>query len=486
MLKYNYQSYKARSYKSGKTVALSSDRYAKGSRFLSQDEIDYGQRPTPLNINMIKDIDSILQALGEQACYSGNKVFGKSEGIWGSDGCFDSLEVRDSLNVQGSKDVAYSSYIRGGSESMFGCSYVLACKSSIRLQAGSHSARCFESYHATDSSDLFFTYNCHGVDNAMFSFNQRSKRYLIGNRLLPKDQYLELRKKLVEESRQYLNKHKDFPSIFQFSAPLAQPIRALPQIPEPAKDLKPIEEAFASTCHILLGKELGYVDEFALYLNEGNPEVKAAKTVFGGTIYPAKTFFFGQIPPSRLISYAEAEEAGTRQADITTQDSLEGAMKKLDPIALYICEWYEGDNHNIIQSPIAYNSSNIYRSNASFSKNVAYTVMSQTSESVFGSFRLAHSKSSMRCTHSHALMRCFEVSDSSSSSDCYFCHDVENCQECMFCFNVKAKRYAIGNVEYPKNEYMKIKKMVLAELANRLEKDKKLEFSIFNIGAKHG
>ena len=82
------------------------------------------------------------------------------------------------------------------------------------------------------------------------------------------------------------------------------------------------------------------------------------------------------------------------------------------------------------------------------------------------------------------LARCVEVDSSRSSSDCYFCHNVENCAECMFCFNVKAKRYAIGNVEVGKEKYMQIKKLVLAELAARLEKDKTLAISIYNIGAK--
>lgn len=54
----------------------------------------------------------------------------------------------------------------------------------------------------------------------------------------------------------------------------------------------------------------------------------------------------------------------------------------------------------------------------------------------------------------------------------------------MFCFNVKAKRYAIGNVEYPKEEYLRVKKLVLDEIAAKLEKGKKLEWSIFNVGSK--
>jgi len=49
---------------------------------------------------------------------------------------------------------------------------------------------------------------------------------------------------------------------------------------------------------------------------------------------------------------------------------------------------------------------------------------------------------------------------------------------------VKAKRYAIGNVEMKKEEYLKIKKLVLTEIANKLEKDKKLDLNIYNVGGR--
>lgn len=64
------------------------------------------------------------------------------------------------------------------------------------------------------------------------------------------------------------------------------------------------------------------------------------------------------------------------------------------------------------------------------------------------------------------------------------CHNIEDCQECMFCFNVKSLRYAIGNVEVGKERYLKIKRMVLDEISKKLEKDKNLGISIYNIGCK--
>jgi hypothetical protein len=114
----------------------------------------------------------------------------------------------------------------------------------------------------------------------------------------------------------------------------------------------------------------------------------------------------------------------------------------------------------------------------------AYTHWARRCESVFGGFTLFDCQSCLNCYSSVKLARCLEVDSSRSSSDCYFSHNIENCTECMFCFNVKAKRYAIGNVEYPKEEYMRMKKRVLTEIAQRLEKDKRLDLSIYNIGGR--
>jgi hypothetical protein len=52
----------------------------------------------------------------------------------------------------------------------------------------------------------------------------------------------------------------------------------------------------------------------------------------------------------------------------------------------------------------------------------------------------------------------------------------------MFCFNTKSKRYAIANVEIGREKYLKIKQTVLGELVSKLEKNKSLGISIFNLG----
>ncbi len=54
----------------------------------------------------------------------------------------------------------------------------------------------------------------------------------------------------------------------------------------------------------------------------------------------------------------------------------------------------------------------------------------------------------------------------------------------MFCFNAKNLSYAIGNVQLQKEQYLRLKKIVLEEIAGKLEKEKQLDLSIYNVGCK--
>ncbi|MBM3228892.1 hypothetical protein FJZ26_00515 [Candidatus Parvarchaeota archaeon] len=63
-------------------------------------------------------------------------------------------------------------------------------------------------------------------------------------------------------------------------------------------------------------------------------------------------------------------------------------------------------------------------------------------------------------------------------------HNCESLDNCMFCFNTKSKRYAIANKEVGREAYMKIKKLFLDEIGEKLEKNKDLKTSIYTIGCR--
>lgn len=474
---------------SSKTIVLSSDRYEKGAKFISQDEISSLPKPAPLNINEIKDLDSIVGAIGERAYYTGNKQFGTSEHISESDNCLDSFYVHGSHTIQASKYVAYSSYVRENSEHIFGGTTMLRSRFLIHCLASDSLTRSFESHFCITSSDLFFCFGCVACADAMFSFNLHSKRNCIGNLELPKERYLALKKKLVGESREYLEKHKKFYSMFAYPAPAKADLAPLPisRKTAPSFDIKPIEQTFASTTKVILGKEMGPMEKFLPLLSRRTRKIREIRTSFGGKAYCTDVLMFPYVTPSRLVNNEESQMLGERHIALADgeEPALEALLKKISPILFLRAEFHEGQNSNYAVGQVFYNVSNIYNVyDASYAKNCAYSTMAFHAEAVFGSWRAIHSKFCINCHDCHGLTACMEMDGCANCSSSMFCHNCENLDQCMFCFNVKGMRYAIGNVEVGREKFLQVKKMVQEELVRQLEKSGDIKWDICSLGAK--
>ncbi|MBU0586625.1 hypothetical protein KJ780_03865, partial [Candidatus Micrarchaeota archaeon] len=75
---------KEKSFLSEKHVLISENTFCKNSKFISNDEREKAQKllkETQLDINQVKDIDSIIQALQEAFFYSGNVILGNSHDV---------------------------------------------------------------------------------------------------------------------------------------------------------------------------------------------------------------------------------------------------------------------------------------------------------------------------------------------------------------------------------------------------------------------
>lgn len=207
-----------RSSKSGKPTYLSRSHYDRSARFLDMAEAQ--SSPGMLNINQIRDIDSLLSATSEQFAYCGNKNLGVSMNIEESDSCNDSLDVLFSQNVFASKHVAYSNGIRK-SDSAFGCQLGGEVEFCMRCQVTFFSKRCFEAYLSEKCTDCYFCFNCRNCTDCMFCFNQNSKRNCIGNVELPKGKYLALKRKLLAEIAERLKKNGKCESLFEIVGDVA-------------------------------------------------------------------------------------------------------------------------------------------------------------------------------------------------------------------------------------------------------------------------
>ncbi len=250
-----------------------------------------------------------------------------------------------------------------------------------------------------------------------------------------------------------------------------------------------IEQAFESATKVILGRTLAGLGNYEDWLLANlRPAKRHKSAVSEQMVYDPPLRFYAPVS-GRAVKQAEALELGKRQ--LSAQDvqslTLDNAAEKLEPLRYHTSDAITGQNTEMEECSLYIDSSYCFRTNSTAnSKFCAYSFWPRDSEYMFGVDTVFHSKFCLKCYNSVNLTRCFEVSHSSNSSDCYFCHNLDACAECLFCTNAKSLRYAVFNHEVGKEEYMRVKKMVLAEISAKLEKDKKLDLSIFNIGALSG
>lgn len=212
---YRHPLYLMRSSASGKETYCHAP-YCKKARFISLGESGWEGGSAPLDINDIKDIDSLLGAAGEVFAYCGNKILGKSEGVSESDDCRDAINVFRSMQVYNSRDIAYCEKVLN-SRMLFGCSAAGPCSFCLNCSEMYKCSRGFGSGMVMECTDIWMSYNCKNCTDVMFSFNQRSARNCIGNNCLPRDMYAKLKEKLFGEMREFMMDKKTFPTLAEIS-----------------------------------------------------------------------------------------------------------------------------------------------------------------------------------------------------------------------------------------------------------------------------
>ena len=478
---------------SGKPVTFVYPFLDAKSKAISLEEADYSKKFSPLGINDIKDIDSILESVQERFVYCGNLYLGKSANIENSTDVFDSFYISDSTQVSYSKYIAYCHNMEYN-EYTFGCQNHGNSKYCINVYSVGFGNRCLEISNCNTVSDCYFSHGLRGSNDCMFCFNLRNKSNMIGNIQLTKDMYGQLKTKLLSEMREILKSKKSLPSLEDLIAGQKTDVEKARSLVSGTKaartqeDISPIEKAFSDTSSLLLGKALFGIENYSAWLLEHTAKKKECKSCISSSrldVYDYANYL--GFPENRLVSDCESESLGELKPKGEVDGiGFSGMGKVLGQIAFYSPSFKIGECFNNIKSELTLDSTNTYCSALNLcSKNIAKNYYILESEAIFGSNSIRRSKYCINCYFSANLSRCFECDSCRSCEGCYFCHNVENCSDCMFCFNVKAKRYAIGNVQYSKEEYMRIKKLVLAELSTKLEKDKEFGVSIYNMGSKN-
>ncbi|MCX8194830.1 MAG: hypothetical protein N3G22_01860 [Candidatus Micrarchaeota archaeon] len=479
----------------GREIVISVPHYGKNSRWISFDEVDFNKRYPPIHISSerIGEIESLLNAVRDRIYYTGNVVLGNSKFVDKSTGIFESYFVYHSERCAYCKYITHTTQATS-CEYMFGCNGHGSTSFCIKTFATMYSSRCFECSKAEYCADCYYSHNLANCQHCFFCFNLKNKRYCIGNLQLSPEKYHEIKNRLLSEMREMLIRDKKLPSLLALCKTPPQNQKELEIIlakmqnkgMAERENAAIIEKAFADTAKLLFGKPYSQIDRYAKWLNQYTARLEDGKSCASGKrIVVPEHLDFHFYPRNRLLTEEEAGFIGEK-LQISHQElerlSIKNAAEIISKIAYFCPNWTLGTVKNAIDAIINFESSNCYKNILNInSKYSAFGYWARDSEYVFGGNEVRNSSFCINCYHSAKLQRCFEVDASRNCSDCYYCHDIENCRDCMFCFNVKNLRYAIGNFEIGREKYLEIKKKVLEELNEELEKSSAIRLSIFRL-----
>lgn len=487
-----------RSSVSGKQVILAADDYPSSSRAMAFDEVDFSKKYPPFSINDCKDIDSLFRAAGERVAFTGNVVLGNSRYAEASTNIVDCFYVYDCESTTRSKYCGHCAQTVA-SECIFGSSGAGYCSFTIRSSSTLYTSRAIEASKCDHCSDVYFSHGLVGCRDCMFSFNMKNARYAIGNLKLSAEKYASLKSKLVSEMAQVLLEKKKLPTIFGLvsqSAPDLGPMKAAmksyPSRPEEKTDIAPVQSAFSETCGVVLGKPRPEIKKFEAWLLDHTRRSENAASCASGRplLVPDHTDFLS-MPRDRLVSEEEGYFLSDRLS-ISQQDavglSMANAAKALSAVAFLSPEWNVGNCRNNPFSRVALDSTDCYRVILPInSKQCGCGFWIRDSEHVFGGNEVRWSGFCINCYRSENLQRCFECDSCHDCTGLYFSHNCENVHDSLFCFNVKNKRYAIGNAEVGREAFLRAKELLLSGINAELDKSGSTARSIFSLAEeKHG
>ncbi len=482
----------AKSSLSGAPLALVSPDYPSGARYLSMNEA-FAAKTVPLNINDIKDTDSLIRAARERFAYSGNLVFGNSQFVEGSTEVSDSFYVYKSARISGSKAIACSTIIKDANY-LFGCNVASQDEYCMRCHQFTLDKRCFEANICTSSSDCYYVYDCFGCKETMFSFGQRNSLHMIGNLSLPKDKYFALKASLLEQMRTELTDKKKLPSLAEIFTEAAKAPAALPpqakacaRKPKGTGNRAPVQKAWDDTCRIVLGAPAGDLPRYREWLLKHNIKASMVESVLGTGAIPAASYEnLKALPKSRYVNIDERlpltalMKFSEKEAESLT---LANAGKSLSRILYITPEFHEGTIINVYGCPLILWSSDCEDVHGCiYVKKSAYSTWPRDSDHVFGCAFTYDSGFSINCCNSFKIRNCFEVDSARSSTGCYYCHNIENCHDAIFCSNVKNLRYAVCNEQVGREEFLRVKALLLARVNDELAKTGSCAMDVYLAG----
>ncbi|MDE6284630.1 MAG: hypothetical protein K2M17_02695 [Bacilli bacterium] len=126
------------------------------------------------------------------------------------------------------------------------------------------------------------------------------------------------------------------------------------------------------------------------------------------------------------------------------------------------------DSECVSKSDTIYRCENIYHStNCNDSKNLIFCDSCAKSEYAIASQRSILLNNCIRCDDSNGISNSYNVICSGQISNCFFIQDCYDLHDCMFCSHINGQKYCIANMQFTKEEYDEIRKVIVKWILNK-------------------
>jgi hypothetical protein len=172
-----------------------------------------------------------------------------------------------------------------------------------------------------------------------------------------------------------------------------------------------------------------------------------------------------KLEPMRFMTNAQADKLGSN-------DEFARPTKELRTVEDVLAAWKEVhtlvsehvmNSENVSESDKVYRSQNVFRStNILDSNNVVLCEYDSQCEYTIASRRSGTSQYCIRLDNSVNCSSSYEVALSAKVSKSMYIYNCFDMYECLFCTNISGKKYCIANMQYEKEDYFKIKALVVS------------------------
>ncbi len=245
-----------------------------------------------------------------------------------------------------------------------------------------------------------------------------------------------------------------------------------------------LNTAWKSTCKVLLGDEIGGLDEYGGYLSRYVKLPASGKSSISGKEIAIGENVDGS---AKLISNDEMAEfekkIGSKPLNINEIKDMDSAITALGEKFYYSGNIQLGKCAGITRSNKCIDSFFVDKSEYVYrGKYVSHSIMLRDSEYVFGTVSAAEIKFGIRHFETWRSVRMMEAFRTYTSSDCHFVANVESCQNCLFSFNLRNQANCIGNLKLEKGKFDSLREKLMGEVLEVLEAKKTIPSIVDIVG----